>query len=130
MLKHRFTGFGGSRNFKGITSSTKYPMQIHLDKFLLKEGPGLVMNHIGISHHLWRKSHCYCFSYRSGERESPLLFFFFFFSKRIVNYPLHTLAISPTPSKISPLRCIFHIATRVVFLKDSLETLLPSGYKV
>ena len=94
MLKHRFTGFGGSRwdslgftglggsrNFKGITSSTKYPMQIHLDKFLLKEGPGLVMNHIGISHHLWRKSHCYCFSYRSGERESPLLFFFFSFPK-------------------------------------------------
>lgn len=106
LLKHRFTGMGSGRwNPTGITSFIKYPIQTYLDKFLLKEGPSLVMNPTSLSHHLQRKSHWSCFTQRSGEKESLFL-------KRIPNYPPTYTGHPPAP-QIPPLQCIFHSAARV-----------------
>ena len=66
----------GRWNPKEMTSPIKYPVQIHLDKSLLKKCPCLnVVNQTSSCHHVWRKSYCYYFLWTRKERKPSLLSF-------------------------------------------------------
>lgn len=116
------SGWGGEwvgSNLKGMIRPTMYLIQTRLVKSLLKEASWWTVP-VKPS---FLESHCYRVSYRSGEKESPLLSF----QKDTILLPPYTVHLF-SPSLTSPVHrphCCQNCLS-----KTQLKTYLLSGYRV